>query len=82
MYPVFIFMICMYTETFPESIIAPKTTMVVYGILVSGIHLVFISISWSNGTFYVSVTAPKTILVVYGILFGGMHPVFISIMCM
>ena len=66
-------MMCMWTETFHVSVIAPNDIMV-YGILFGGMHPIFISMIFMwTGTFHVPVIAPNAITV-YGILFGGMHP--------
>ena len=35
---VFLSMMCMYTETFPLSVMAPNAIMGIYGILFGGIH--------------------------------------------
>ena len=69
-------------EMFHVLIIAPNTTMVVYGILFGGMHSIFIFMMCTQiEKFHVSIIAPNATLVVYGVLFGGVHPIFISMMC-
>ena len=53
-------MMCMYIKTFHVSVIAPNTTMVVYGILFGGMHPICIYYHIIHNFALVSVNAIKT----------------------